>query len=208
MDVIAPAAGAMMLVESYRPPRPTSMTATSTRARRNSSKAMAVVGLEEGGLNRRTTSRLERISTVEDIPRGVPQRVRIDRRGSNDEPLLKIDKVGRAVSAGMHTSGDQRGVHHRGDRALAVRAGDVECRERLLGMPQRGTQPGDVVEPKSNPERIEREETVEQLRPRVGIGLSAWASRRAPGEARGARMPGVCKRRATQPGGMHRWSRW
>src|SRR5881397_1385025 len=35
-----------------------------------------------------------------------------------------------------------------------------------------------------------------------------WASRRPPGEARGARIPGVCKRRATKPGGMHRRPEW
>ena len=46
------------------------------------------------------------------------------------------------------------------------------------------------------------------LRTLVGIGLSPWASRRPPGKARGARIPGVCKRRATQPGGMHRRPRW
>ena len=49
---------------------------------------------------------------------------------------------------------------------------------------------------------------VRALRTLVGIRLSAWASRRPPGKARGARIPGVCKRRATQPGGMHRRPRW
>jgi hypothetical protein len=43
-----------------------------------------------------------------------------------------------------------------------------------------------------------------RLRARAGISRSFWASRRPPGKARGARIPGVCKRRATQPGGMHR----
>jgi hypothetical protein len=37
-----------------------------------------------------------------------------------------------------------------------------------------------------------------------GVSLGA----EAPGKARGARIPGVCKRRATQPGGMHRRPRW
>jgi len=63
----------------------------------------------------RTTGRLERISTVEDIPRGAPQRIRVNRRGSDDESLGKIDKVRRAVSASTYTGGDQRGVDHRGD---------------------------------------------------------------------------------------------
>ena len=35
-----------------------------------------------------------------------------------------------------------------------------------------------------------------------------WASRRPPGKARGVRIPGVCKRRATQPGGVHRRPQW
>ncbi len=47
---------------------------------------------------------------------------------------------------------------------------------------------------------------------RLGLGrasrVATWASRRPPGKARGARIPGVCKRRATQPGGMHRRPRW
>ena len=37
------------VVASYRPPRPTSTTATSTRSRRNSSKAMAVVASKKVG---------------------------------------------------------------------------------------------------------------------------------------------------------------
>ena len=46
------------------------------------------------------------------------------------------------------------------------------------------------------------------LRARPRIKVPFWASRRPPGKARGARIPGVCKRRATQPGGMHRRSEW
>src|SRR5436190_17530236 len=46
------------------------------------------------------------------------------------------------------------------------------------------------------------------IRVRAGIGLPAWASRRPPGKARGGRIPGVCKRRATPPGGMHRRPGW
>ena len=46
------------------------------------------------------------------------------------------------------------------------------------------------------------------LRVRAGIRLPVWASRRPPGQARGARIPGVCKRRATPPGGMHRRPHW
>src|SRR5712691_1851311 len=42
------------------------------------------------------------------------------------------------------------------------------------------------------------------LRARKRIRCALWASRRPPGKARGARIPGVCKRRATKPGGMHR----
>ena len=46
------------------------------------------------------------------------------------------------------------------------------------------------------------------VRALVGIRWSAWAPRRPPGQARGARIPGVWKRRATPPGGMHRRPRW
>ena len=114
--------------------------------------------------------RLQCISAVENVLRGSLQRVRVNRRRPDDEPLGQIDKVWGDVSAGVHAGGDQRGVDHRGDGALAVRAGDVERRERPFGMPQRGAQPGDVVEPELDPERVEREEAVEQL--------SAAASRR------------------------------
>src|SRR5262249_10550510 len=40
------------------------------------------------------------------------------------------------------------------------------------------------------------------------IRLPLWASRRPHAKARGARIPGVCKRRATQPGGMHGRPEW
>ena len=43
-----------------------------------------------------------------------------------------------------------------------------------------------------------------QVRARTRKRCALWASRRPPGKARGARIPGICKRRATQPGGMHR----
>jgi hypothetical protein len=46
------------------------------------------------------------------------------------------------------------------------------------------------------------------VRTRPGISVPFWASRRPPGEARGERIPGVCKRRATKPGGMHRRPEW
>ena len=38
--------------------------------------------------------------------------------------------------------------------------------------------------------------------------VKSWAPRRPARKARGARIPGVCKRRATQPGGMHRRPNW
>ena len=50
MEVIAPTTGAMTLVASNRPPRPTSMTAVSTSARRKISKAMAVVTSKNVGV--------------------------------------------------------------------------------------------------------------------------------------------------------------
>src|SRR4029079_6846617 len=49
---------------------------------------------------------------------------------------------------------------------------------------------------------------VSGLRVRAEISTQLWASRRPHGKARGARIPGVCKRRATKPGGMHRRPEW
>ncbi len=42
------------------------------------------------------------------------------------------------------------------------------------------------------------------VRTRSQIKAAVWASRRPHGKARGARIQSVCKRGATQPGGMHR----
>jgi hypothetical protein len=52
MVVMAPATGVMTFVASKRPPSPTSMTATSTDARRKSSNAMAVVASKNVGRTR------------------------------------------------------------------------------------------------------------------------------------------------------------
>jgi len=42
------------------------------------------------------------------------------------------------------------------------------------------------------------------LRVRVRISSAFWVARRPSGKARGERISGICKRRATQPGGMDR----
>src|SRR5713226_2197350 len=55
-----------------------------------------------------------------------------------------------------------------------------------------------------NPQSAIRNTTVLSVMARKRIRCALWASRRPPGKARGARIPGVCKRRATKPGGMHR----
>jgi hypothetical protein len=46
--------------------------------------------------------------------------------------------------------------------------------------------------------------TESSLRARPEISASSWPPRRPAGKARGASIAGLCKRRATQPGGMHR----
>jgi hypothetical protein len=49
MVVMAPATGEITLVASNRPPSPTSITPTSISARRNNSKATAVVASKNVG---------------------------------------------------------------------------------------------------------------------------------------------------------------
>ena len=53
---------------------------------------------------------------------------------------------------------------------------------------------------------IKIRELKNQARPRRVCHL--WVPRRPRGQARGASIPGVCKRRATPPRGMHRQPEW
>ena len=65
--VIAPATGVITLVASKRPPRPTSMTPTSTPERRNSSKAAAVVASKKVGCTLKSARGTQTICTAQHI---------------------------------------------------------------------------------------------------------------------------------------------
>ena len=140
IDVIAPIGGAITLVESYRPPRPTSMTATSTSARRNSSNAIAVVASKNVGWTGSSPVALNRSAQSSTSPATQSQRLRVNRIRSDDEPFGEIHEVRRGVAGRAEARGDERGMNHRRDRTLAVGAGDVERRKRPLGMPERRAQ--------------------------------------------------------------------
>ncbi len=113
-------------------------------------------------MDRERASGNQIVGAVQDVIRRALQRVHADRRFADDEAFSQIDQVRRDVAGGAKARGDQRGMGHRGDRPLAVGAGDVERGERPLGMAERRTQARDVVEPELDPERLEREKAVEQ----------------------------------------------
>ena len=160
--VMAPATGVMTFVASNRPPRPTSMTATSTPARRNSSNAIAVVDFEERRRHGQRAARpaadrrSSRTSSATSCSVGG-----IDRARRRSRTLGQVGEMRRDVARGPDAGGDERRVRHRGHRALAVGAGDVKGGEAALGVAERLAQAGDVLETELDPEVLEREEAVE-----------------------------------------------
>ncbi len=189
--------GVMTLVESSRPPNPTSMTATSTPARRKSSRARAVVASKKVGCAAQRAGRDQRVDPAVEIGDGRHQRILGDRPVVDGESLREIDQVGRGEAGRAVPGGAKPGVDHRRHRALAVGAGDVHRRERPLGMAQRGDQRPDVLESELDPELFEPEKIVERFHVRfrcqacgvprfetrdVTPGTSVSRRRRSPGE--------------------------
>ena len=119
---------------SSRPPRPTSQTAMSTRGAAEELEGRGRRHLEERRmhLERAVAPQIDRppSRTVGDA---CDQRLRGDRPAVDGEPLGEIDQVRRGVAAGSVAGRTKRGVDHRRDRALAVRA---RRRERI-GTPAR-----------------------------------------------------------------------
>ena len=87
-----------------------------------------------------------------------------DRPAFNHESFSQIDEVRRRVARRSVTGGAQPGVDHRRDRALAVRAGNVNRSERPLGMPEAADDREHVLEAELDAELSEAEE----VRKRVG----------------------------------------
>ena len=148
----------MTFVASSRPPSPTSTTAISTAARRNSSKAMAVAHSKKVG------RRLERAvapPAVRPPPGPSPPRLRgravVDLAFADDEPLLDPFEVRRGIA--RRAVPGRRGARptHRRDRPFAVGAGDDDRAEGAFGMAERGADRLHVLEAELHPETFERE---------------------------------------------------
>jgi hypothetical protein len=68
-----------------------------------------------------------------------------------------------ALSSKSSGGRDERGVHHRGHRSLAVSPGDVQRREGAFGMTEPLAQPADVLEPELDAERLQCEQAFEHV---------------------------------------------
>ena len=155
--------GVMTLVESSRPPNPTSMTATSTPARRKSSRARAVVASKKVGCARSAPRRDQRVDAAAEIGDAATSVSWATGRSSMANRSREIDQVGRGEARRPVAGGAKPGVDHRRHRALAVGARDVHRAERSLGMAERGDQRPDVLEPELDPELFEPEQVVERF---------------------------------------------
>ena len=74
-----------------------------------------------------------------------------------------MHQMWRHISRGANAARQQRAMRERGDRPLAVGAGDVQADEAPLRVPERSTQACDVLETELDPERFEGEQAVEQF---------------------------------------------
>ena len=118
---MATARDATAFVASSRPPRPTSSTATSTLAARNTSSASAVVASKKlGGASIRPAASITRAACASST--SARNRFAID-----GESFLEVDEVRRREAPGPQAGGSKAALHHGGDGALAVRAGDDEA---------------------------------------------------------------------------------
>jgi hypothetical protein len=79
----------------------------------------------------------------------------------HDKSLGEIDQMRRCVPRRPVAGGAKRRIDHRGDGALAVRAGDVDGPKRSLRMAEAVENRADVVETELDPEVFEAEEIFE-----------------------------------------------
>ena len=155
--------GATTFVASSLPPSPTSRTATSTPARRNSSNATAVVTSKKVGCTSSPPS-ARRLSMASRTSATAATRASsADRPAVDDEPLGEIDQMRRRVPRRPVAGGAQRRVDHRRHRAFAVGAGDVHRPECPLGMAEPGDERGDVVEAELDAELLEAEKILQRI---------------------------------------------
>ncbi len=122
------------LVQSQRPPKPTSTTATSTASSANQARAAAVRSSNRVGGSSISGSRRASASSTS------ANAVVVDGLAVAGQALVDPGQVGAGVGAdGQPLGAEQRGGHGR-RRALAVGAGDVDGGNGLLGIAQQARQ--------------------------------------------------------------------
>ena len=118
---------------------------------------------EEGRMDRQIAGLTKAVGAVEHVVCGALEPA----ASTGSVPMTnrsgQVDKMRRHVSRRADAGRDERRMHHGRHGTLAVGAGDVKRRKRPFGMVERGAQARDVVETELDAERLEREETVEQL---------------------------------------------
>ncbi len=135
--------GRTALVESSRPPMPTSTTASPTPAPGEVEQAHRRGDLEEGRPAEVAEMRVA-IEPLDGRPDGLDQARDLGRRrlGPIDpEPLAEPVQVGRREQPGPPAGGGRDGGDHGRGRALPLGPGDVDDRERLLRVAQRPEEP-------------------------------------------------------------------
>ena len=133
MGVITVRTGSTTLVESRRPPRPTSITAVCDALFPKQPEGHGGDGFEIG----RVAVQVELFGGfVHDIERALE--IRGAHRNAVDlDALGRLDQMRRSEQAGANARGAQSRLDHGAGRAFAVGPGDVHHAKRALGIPQR-----------------------------------------------------------------------
>jgi hypothetical protein len=116
--------------------------------------------LEERRRHLERAVRPQPLDERQDVSGDGMQRRRVNGGAADHEPFRQVGEVGRDVARGPDAGRHQRRMRHRGHRALAVGARDVERGEAALGVAERVTQARDVLETQLDPEHLERENAV------------------------------------------------
>ena len=132
MDVTPATIGSSTFVESRRPPRPASITATSAPARAKWSNAIAVVA----------SKKLAPISSMSGmcVAMNDDDVVGRDHLTADDHPFAKVHQMRRRVRRHTESFRREESGHRRDAASLPVRAGDVDRRIASLRIAERGEQ--------------------------------------------------------------------
>ena len=166
------------LVASRRPPRPASITPTSTPASARATKAVAVAAS-----NCVTRSPSAKPASTRGSDRGHPlggvrERVRLDLAPADPDALRPARRMRREITTRCPSPGFDQRRGHRRDRRLPVRADHVHGLEVALRIAQGRQQRRDPLEPEPPADRVERPEPF----------LSVQAPPAPPGRPRASRV--------------------